>query len=68
MNKIVIILTTLVLMVSTMACCCTFPATININGRPTVEVGEIHEDKESVPLVKRRRSLSTSSLAQASWR
>jgi hypothetical protein len=50
MNKIVIILTALMLMISSLACCCTFPATININGGPTVEVGDLQESEESVPL------------------
>jgi hypothetical protein len=50
MNKIAIILTTLVPTISTLACCCTFPATININDGPVVEVGETQEDEESVPL------------------
>jgi hypothetical protein len=50
MNKIVIILTALVLMSSTLACCCTFPATININDGPTVKVGDLQEAEESVPL------------------
>lgn len=54
MNKIVIILTALVLMVSTLACCCTFPATINIDGGPTVKVGDIQESEESVPLGETR--------------
>lgn len=50
MNKIVIILTALVLMGSTLACCCTFPATINIDGGPAVKVGDLQEDEESIPL------------------
>ncbi len=51
MTKIAIVLTALVLMVSTLACCCcTFPATINIDGGPTIEVGDLQEDEERVPL------------------
>lgn len=50
MSKIVIILTALVLMASTLACCCTFPTTINFNDGPAVEVGELQEDEESIPL------------------
>jgi hypothetical protein len=50
MNKIVVTLIALVLMVCTLACCCTFPATINIEGGPVIEAGETQEDEESVPL------------------
>jgi hypothetical protein len=50
MNKTIIILTALALMGSTLACCCTFPATINIDGGPTVKVGDLQEDEERVPL------------------
>ncbi|MBN1810608.1 MAG: hypothetical protein JXA14_02100 [Anaerolineae bacterium] len=50
MNKIVIILTALVLMGSTLACCCTFPATININGGPSVKIGDLQKDEKSIPL------------------
>jgi hypothetical protein len=50
MNKAMIILTAVALMASTLACCCTFPTNINFNTGPTVEVGEIQESEESVPL------------------
>ena len=50
MNKTLIILTALTLMASTLACCCSFPTTINIDDGPTVKVGDIQEDEESVPL------------------
>jgi hypothetical protein len=50
MNKIVITLMALVLMGSSLACCCVFPATININDKHAVDVGRLQEQEKSVPL------------------
>jgi hypothetical protein len=50
MHRTTIILTALALMGSTLACCCIFPANINIDGGPIVDVGETQEHKERVPL------------------
>jgi hypothetical protein len=50
MKRIAIALTALMLMGSSLACCCTFPIGIPINTGPTIEVGEIVEKEESVPL------------------
>jgi hypothetical protein len=50
MNKIFTILIALVLMASTLACCCTFPTTIDINDGPTAKVGDLQESEESVPM------------------
>ena len=51
MRRIAILLATLLLMGSSLACCCsTFPRNIQINTGPTIEVGELQEKEESVPL------------------
>jgi hypothetical protein len=50
MHKITVILIALAFMGSTLACCCIFPANINIDGRPAIEVGETREQEERVPL------------------
>ncbi|MBN1976570.1 MAG: hypothetical protein JW918_04135 [Anaerolineae bacterium] len=53
MRRIVIALATLLLMGSSLACCCcysTFPRNIQINTGPTLEVGELQEKEESIPL------------------
>jgi hypothetical protein len=51
MRRIVIALVALLLMGSSLACCCsTFPRTIQVNTGPTLEVVELQEKKESIPL------------------
>ncbi|MFL7792834.1 MAG: toast rack family protein [Anaerolineae bacterium] len=53
MRRIVIALAALLLMGSSLACCCcysTFPRNIQINTGPTVEVGELQDKEESIPL------------------
>jgi hypothetical protein len=53
MKRIVIVLAALLLMGSSLACCCcysTFPRNIQINTGPAVEVGELQEKEESIPL------------------
>jgi hypothetical protein len=51
MRRIVIALVALLLMGSSLACCCsTFPRTIQVNTGPTLEVVELQEKEESIPL------------------
>lgn len=51
MKRITITLAALLLMGSSLACCCsTFPSGIQINTGPTLEVGELQEKEESIPL------------------
>ena len=51
MRRIVIALVALLLMGSSLACCCsTFPRTIQVNTGPTIEVVELQEKEESIPL------------------
>jgi len=50
MKRITIALAALLLMGNTLACCCLFPTNIQVNTGPTLEVGELQEKEESIPL------------------
>jgi len=50
MKRITIALAALLLMGNTLACCCLFPTNLQINTGPTLEVGELQEKEESIPL------------------
>jgi hypothetical protein len=50
MKRITIALAALLLMGNTLACCCLFPTNIQVNTGPTLEIGELQEKKESIPI------------------
>lgn len=50
MKRIAIALVALLLMGSSLACCCAFSRNINLNTGPSVEVGELQEKEDSITL------------------